>query len=140
MSNAESPAPSASGPFPRRTFSKVAAGLAAGGILGRSLPAFAAKLIQMPFANGSRRLVRFPQKGEMILLRERPPLLETPFEIFDHGVFTPNNQFFVRWHLPTIPTSIKVDTFRLRVDGHVRTPMNSRSRRFCVSRRPNWRR
>ena len=122
LSNAESPVPSASGPLPRRTFLKVAAGLAAGGILGRSLPAFAAKLIQMPFANGSRQLVRFPQKGEMILLRERPPLLETPFEVFDQGVFTPNDQFFVRWHLPTIPDSIDVNTFRLRVDGHVRTP------------------
>jgi DMSO/TMAO reductase YedYZ molybdopterin-dependent catalytic subunit len=58
----------------------------------------------------------------MILLRERPPLLETPFEVFDKGVFTPNDQFFVRWHLPVIPTSIDVDTFRLRVDGHVRNP------------------
>jgi DMSO/TMAO reductase YedYZ molybdopterin-dependent catalytic subunit len=79
-------------------------------------------LMQLPFVNGGRELVRFPQKGEMILLRERPPLLETPFEVFDHGVFTPNDQFFVRWHLPVIPTSIDVDTFRLRVDGHVRHP------------------
>jgi len=122
LSNAKSPVPSASGPLPRRTFLKVAAGLVAGGILGRSLPAFAAKLIQLPFENGSRELVRFPQKGEMILLRERPPLLETPFEVFDKGVFTPNDQFFVRWHLPQIPDSIDVNTFRLRVDGHVRTP------------------
>jgi DMSO/TMAO reductase YedYZ molybdopterin-dependent catalytic subunit len=51
-----------------------------------------------------------------------PPLLETPFEVFDQGVFTPNDQFFVRWHLSVIPNSIDVDTFRLRVDGHVRTP------------------
>ncbi len=122
LSNAESPARAASSPLPRRTFLKVAGALVAGGLLGRSLPAFAAKLIQMPFANGSRRLVRFPQKGEMILLRERPPLLETPFEVFDQGVFTPNDQFFVRWHLPQIPDSIDVNTFRLRVDGHVRTP------------------
>ncbi|MGD1213284.1 MAG: molybdopterin-dependent oxidoreductase [Candidatus Acidiferrales bacterium] len=94
-----------------------------GGIIEGSLPAFAAKLIQLPFENGSRELVRFPQKGEMILLRERPPLLETPFEVFDRGVFTPNDQFFVRWHLPGIPTSIDVNTFRLRVDGRVRTPI-----------------
>ena len=119
---AAAPAPTSPSPLPRRTFLKVAAGLIAGGALGRSLPAFAAKLIQMPFANGSRQLVRFPQKGEMILLRERPPLLETPFEVFDNRVFTPNDRFFVRWHLPVIPTSIDVDTFRLRVDGHVRTP------------------
>ena len=76
----------------------------------------------MPFANGGRQLIRFPQKHEMILLRERPPLLETPFEVFDEGVFTPNDRFFVRWHLSAIPTAIDVNTFRLRIDGHVRTP------------------
>ena len=112
-----------SGWFPRRSFLKMAASGIAGGIFSGSLPAFAAKLIQMPFENGGRKLVRFPQKGEMILLRVRPPLLETPFEVFDQGVFTPNDQFFVRWHLSVIPNSIDVDTFRLRVDGHVRTPI-----------------
>jgi DMSO/TMAO reductase YedYZ molybdopterin-dependent catalytic subunit len=50
-------------------------------------------------------------------------LLETPFEVFDKGVFTPNDQFFVRWHLPEIADSIDVNTFRLRVDGHVRSPI-----------------
>ncbi len=113
----------AAGTFPRRSFLKMTAGVIAGGILGSRLPAFAAKLIQLPFANGSREIVRFPQKGEMILLRDRPPLLETPFEVFDKGVFTPNDEFFVRWHLPEIPQSIDVNTFRLRVDGHVRTPI-----------------
>ena len=34
----------------------------------------------------------------MILQRTRPPLLETPFDVFDRGVFTPNDRFFVRWH------------------------------------------
>ena len=38
----------------------------------------------------------FPQKGSMILQRTHPPLLETPFEVFDEGVFTPNDRFFVR--------------------------------------------
>jgi len=117
------PEQSASGTIPRRSFLKATAGLIGGGIIGGSLPAFAAKLIQLPFQNGRRQLVRFPQKGEMILLRERPPLLETPFEVFDRGVFTPNDQFFVRWHLSGIPDSINVDSFRLRVDGHVRTPI-----------------
>jgi DMSO/TMAO reductase YedYZ molybdopterin-dependent catalytic subunit len=88
--------------------------------------ALATKLIQMPFENGQRRIVRFPEKREMILQRSRPPLLETPFEVFDHGVFTPNDQFFVRWHLPGIPTSVDVNTFRLRVDGHVRKPTEFR--------------
>ena len=45
----------------------------------------------------------FPQKGSMVLQRTRPPLLETPFEVFDQGVFTPNDRFFVRWHWAVIP-------------------------------------
>jgi len=66
----------------------------------------------------------FPQKGPMILQRTRPPLLETPFAVFDKGVFTPNDQFFVRWHLADIPNEVKVDTFRLALHGHVNQPMS----------------
>ena len=55
----------------------------------------------------------------MILQRSRPPLLETPFAVFDGSVFTPNNQFYVRWHWANIPTQIDVTTFRLAVHGHV---------------------
>src|ERR1700684_2076367 len=61
----------------------------------------------------------FPQKGQMILQRGRPPLLETPFEVFDRGVFTPNDQFFVRWHWAVIPQQVDVTSFRLVVRGHV---------------------
>lgn len=61
----------------------------------------------------------FPQKGAMILQRTRPPLLETPFEVFDRGVFTPNDQFFVRWHWAVIPQQVDVRSFRLVVHGHV---------------------
>ncbi len=66
----------------------------------------------------------FPQKGAMILQRTRPPLLETPFEVFDDGVFTPNDRFFVRWHQAIIPTEIDVDRFRLTVRGHVDSPLS----------------
>jgi DMSO/TMAO reductase YedYZ molybdopterin-dependent catalytic subunit len=61
----------------------------------------------------------FPQKGPMILQRTRPPLLETPFEVFDRSVFTPNDQFFVRWHWAVIPQQVEVTSFRLVVHGHV---------------------
>jgi hypothetical protein len=37
----------------------------------------------------------FPQKGSMILQRTSPPWLETPFEIFDKGIFTPNDQHYL---------------------------------------------
>jgi DMSO/TMAO reductase YedYZ molybdopterin-dependent catalytic subunit len=111
--------------LPRRTFLQHAGALAATGLMAATGPlALAAKFIRMPFENGQRRIVRFPEKRDMVLLRTRPPLLETPFEVFDQGVFTPNDQFFVRWHLPGIPPSIDVNTFRLRVDGHVRKPVD----------------
>ena len=61
----------------------------------------------------------FPQKGSMVLQRTRPPLLETPFEVFDQGVFTPNDRFFVRWHWAVIPEQIDPGTFEVAVRGHV---------------------
>src|SRR2546425_6781850 len=60
----------------------------------------------------------------MILQRTRPPLLETPFEVFDQGVFTPNDRFYVRWHLASIPTAVDPSTFRLKIHGHVERPMS----------------
>jgi DMSO/TMAO reductase YedYZ molybdopterin-dependent catalytic subunit len=61
----------------------------------------------------------FPGKGSMILQRTRPPLLETPMEVFDEGVFTPNDRFYVRWHWASIPTEVDAASFRLRVHGHI---------------------
>jgi DMSO/TMAO reductase YedYZ molybdopterin-dependent catalytic subunit len=60
----------------------------------------------------------------MILQRARPPLLETPLDVFDQSVFTPNDRFFVRWHWAVIPTEIDVDAFRLAVHGHVDHPLS----------------
>ena len=44
--------------------------------------------------------------------------------MFDHGVLTPNDQFYVRWHLSIIPSQVDVTTFRLAVDGHVTRPLS----------------
>ena len=85
-------------------------------------PAWAERMVDLPLPGGpdSRAITTaFPQKGSMILQRTRPPLLETPFEVFDTGVFTPNDRFFVRWHWAVIPTDVNVETFRLQVRGHV---------------------
>jgi DMSO/TMAO reductase YedYZ molybdopterin-dependent catalytic subunit len=77
-------------------------------------------IVQLPFVNGNRPLSSdFPQKSNMILQRTRPPLLETPFEVFDQGVLTPRDRFYVRWHLANIPTSVDPATFRLVIRGHV---------------------
>jgi DMSO/TMAO reductase YedYZ molybdopterin-dependent catalytic subunit len=90
-------------------------------------PAWAQTTVQLPLPGGpdERQLTTaFPQKGPMILQRTRPPLLETPFEVFDKGVFTPNDQFYIRWHWAVIPTSVDADKFRLNVHGHVNNPLS----------------
>jgi DMSO/TMAO reductase YedYZ molybdopterin-dependent catalytic subunit len=87
-----------------------------------SAPAFAEAMTKLPLPGGPDErsiTTAFPQKGALILQRTRPPLLETPFEVFDQSVFTPNDRFFVRWHWEVIPTAVNVDTFRLMVHGHV---------------------
>jgi len=75
------------------------------------------------FAAGPRPLARFPQKRELILVTSRPPHLETPFESFDGNVLTPNDAFYVRYHLAGLPTSIDSATYRLAVTGAVKTPL-----------------
>jgi DMSO/TMAO reductase YedYZ molybdopterin-dependent catalytic subunit len=80
--------------------------------------------LPLPGGPGERVLTgAFPEKGQMVLQRTRPPMLETPFEVFDQGVFTPNDRFFVRWHWAVIPTEINVDTYSLSVHGHVNSPL-----------------
>src|SRR3984893_5067354 len=84
--------------------------------------ALAEALVKLPLPGGpdEREITAaFPQKGALILQRTRPPLLETPIEVFDQSAFTPNDKFFVRWHWAVIPSEINVDTFRLAVRGHV---------------------
>ncbi len=102
--------------FGRRHFLAAAgAALAAGALPARAL----ADTVQLPFANGERPLMAFPQKRPMIVLSPRPPQLETPFAIFDQGVYTPNDAFFVRWHLPGIPQSVDATAHRIAVTGEV---------------------
>src|SRR6202012_4453494 len=52
-----------------------------------------------------------------------PPQLETPFGVFNDGPITPNNAFFVRYHLADVPTNIDPDTFTLEVKGKVDKPL-----------------
>ena len=82
-------------------------------------PSIAAPIVRGVFANGDRPLVAFPQKRQLMVLTPRPPQLETPFSLFDTGVFTPNDAFFVRWHLSEIPTTIDAAQHRIRVGGAV---------------------
>jgi DMSO/TMAO reductase YedYZ molybdopterin-dependent catalytic subunit len=113
------------GMFDRRQFLKRTGGLAVG-IAGAQLigrRAFA-QSVELPFGNGARPLVQYPQKRPLIRLTERPPQLETPFSVFDGGPITPNDAFFVRYHLADIPREIDPDEFRLVVDGQVDKPLS----------------
>src|SRR6266536_664279 len=51
------------------------------------------------------QFARFPEKTDLILRTDRPPQLETPLHYFLED-FTPNEAFYVRWHLEGLPTSI----------------------------------
>lgn len=98
------------------------AGAGAFAATGMSAAAFAETEVNLPLPGGpgARPITTaFPQKGAMVLQRTRAPLLETPFDVFDKGVFTPNDLFFVRWHWADIPTDINVDTYRIKVHGAV---------------------
>jgi sulfite dehydrogenase len=98
----------------------LAAALAGSKLTGRRAWAQSAEL---PFANGERPLVQYPQKRPLIRLTERPPQLETPFSVFDAGPITPNDAFFVRYHLADIPHEIDPDGFQLEVGGGVNKPL-----------------
>jgi DMSO/TMAO reductase YedYZ molybdopterin-dependent catalytic subunit len=90
----------------------------------RSRPARAdPEFLTLPFGNGERPLVRYPGKRPLLQMTARPPQLETPFSVFDEGVLTPNDAFFVRYHLADIPLSIDAAAFHVEVKGHVDTPL-----------------
>src|SRR5436305_8782312 len=54
----------------------------------------------------------------------RPPQLETPFPVFNEGVITPNDAFFVRYHLADIPLRIDPEKFRVDIKGKVTSPLS----------------
>jgi DMSO/TMAO reductase YedYZ molybdopterin-dependent catalytic subunit len=100
--------------------------LCGAGVSGAFAPAYAGGVdFSFPGGVGERSITTaFPQKAAMVLQRTRPPLLETPFEVFDQGVFTPNDRFFVRWHWAVIPTHVDTESYRLSIRGAVTAPLS----------------
>jgi sulfoxide reductase catalytic subunit YedY len=100
--------------FSRRNF------LGAGLILGAST-LFAKEAVK-PIITEMKEfvppMIAFPEKKPLKTISDRPPLLESSSDIFTQAI-TPNDQFFVRWHMPDIPTYIDLSTFRLEVKGSV---------------------
>jgi len=105
----------------RRSILRAGGAMLAAASAGKS-PAFANNGVRLPFSNGERPLVAYPGKRPLIRHTSRPPQLETPFSVFDTGVLTPNDAFFVRYHLADIPLSIDPETYTLSISGKVERP------------------
>jgi DMSO/TMAO reductase YedYZ molybdopterin-dependent catalytic subunit len=99
----------------------IAAGALGAGALAstaRVARAQSASTAELPIANGTRRLEAFPEKRPLIVLTTRPPQLETPFTVFNDGLITPNDAFFVRYHNNGLPASIDGDRHVIKIGGN----------------------
>ena len=86
------------------------------------LPTGCARRTPDPPGEADDALLRFPGKVPMRALNDSPPNLETPWLFYREDI-TPNDAFFVRWHLQFIPTTVDLRTWRLKVGGHVEQPL-----------------
>src|ERR1700731_970770 len=76
-----------------------------------------------PYWNSTGPFVDYPQKLPLILLTDRAPQLETPRHYFQ-SAFTPNEAFYVRWHLDEIPNTVDLAAWKLRIEGSVQRQLN----------------
>jgi len=99
----------------RRTVLKGLAGGIATSAAGLFIPRFvlAAELPAGAIENGIFETL--PGKKPLIKRSFRPPNFEAPINYFDE-VITPNDKFFVRWHLANIP-EVDLTAWRLSIGG-----------------------
>jgi len=103
----------------RRDFFKTSI-VASAAILGTNL---SAGETTQPVDNRKVANMAFPEKRPLITYSDRPPLLESPRSTFTKAL-TSNDEFFVRWHLPDIPTYIDPDKYTIKIDGLVNKELN----------------
>ncbi len=103
----------------RRDFLKTSIAASAA-IIGTNL---SAGITTQPRDGQKVSTMAFPEKRPLITYSDRPPLLESPRSTFTKRL-TPNDEFFVRWHLPDIPTKIDLDSFNIKIDGLVERELN----------------
>lgn len=70
----------------------------------------------LPGVRGEAVLDALPGKKPLLKLTYRPPNYETPLPLLN-GAITPNDTFFVRYHLADIPEQIDAKTWRLKIGG-----------------------
>jgi sulfoxide reductase catalytic subunit YedY len=100
----------------RRDFFKKAIVVAGSAAVGTNTAD--AGVTQHPIDTRKVSNIAFPQKRPLITYSDRPPLLESPREVFTSAL-TPNDLFFVRWHMPMIPTYINPNKFYININGLV---------------------
>jgi DMSO/TMAO reductase YedYZ molybdopterin-dependent catalytic subunit len=105
-------------PLDRRQWLRWAAAAGLGGVL----PLGCARRPPEAADGAADGPLRFPGKVPMRTLNDSPPNLETPWRYYRDDL-TPNEAFYVRWHLQFIPTSVDLRTWRLKVGGHVESPL-----------------
>jgi DMSO/TMAO reductase YedYZ molybdopterin-dependent catalytic subunit len=76
-----------------------------------------------PHWNSVGPYVTEPQKAPLLLLTDRPVQLETPRHYFSTA-FTPNDAFYVRWHLDGIPNTVDLKEWRLQIEGNIAKPQS----------------
>src|SRR3984885_7910699 len=93
--------------------------LAGSGPLGRAGRAAEKSFLPQGLPEGvydTATLEALPGKRPLIKLSYRPPNYETPLSYF-RSEFTPNDSFFVRYHLAGIPEDLDAAKWKLKVGG-----------------------
>lgn len=100
-------------------------GIGSAVVLGTSgvVPRLAAAAENAPLVSGlppgeydTAILDALPGKKPLIKLSYRPPNYETPVSYFETQ-FTPNDAFFVRYHLADIPDAIDARSWKIKIGG-----------------------
>lgn len=84
-------------------------------------PSVAGESIRVPHGlpDGTRDIARFvdlPDKRRLLRLVDRPPNYATPVDVFTE-VVTPNDRFFVRYHLAGVPSADDMNGWTLSIAG-----------------------
>jgi len=90
-----------------------------GAIVGHEASAATMPWLSPDLPDGTRaeaHLVKVPDKQPLIQLSDRPPNLESPIQAFRTAI-TPNDQFFVRYHLANIPDAKALEGWKLDIGG-----------------------
>jgi DMSO/TMAO reductase YedYZ molybdopterin-dependent catalytic subunit len=103
----------------RREVLRVSAGAAlmAPALVGRAWGAVPGLRPELPAGLAEATVMdALPGKQRLIKLSYRPPNYETPRVFFD-SVITPNDAFYVRYHLAGLPDPKELETWRLKLGG-----------------------